>query len=339
MAAALVAVTAVTVIHAGGPGDWVDARIDEFANPVSASLTQGSGRLTAASSNHRWTWWRESWDSFEGNLLEGTGAGSFGLAHRVFRTEYSPFAREPHNIVLQTASETGLVGLALALAALAALVVAAGRTLRRLAGDERAAALALAVCGGAYGLHLLIDIGWDYAALTAPLLFALGVLVTAGRPSGAPTDRRSLPAAAVLGLVAAGLFSLATPRLAEHRIDESIDAISRNDFAAAAEAASGAHDLNPLSTDPLFKGAAVEEIRGNVEAARRLYVEAVDLQPLDPETWYALGSFEFHTARDCRAAYDYLNRSYTIDRFGPAGDKGGPLDRARAAVNAGRARC
>nr|MBA3366950.1 O-antigen ligase family protein [Actinomycetota bacterium] len=339
VAAALLAVTAAAVLRAGGPGDWAQARIDEFANPVSASLTQGSGRLAAASSNHRWTWWRESWDSFEENLLEGTGAGSFGLAHRVFRTEYSPFAREPHNVVLQTASETGLVGLVLSLAALAALVIAARRALRRLAGDERAAALALAVCGGAYLLHLLIDIGWDYAALTAPLLFALGVLVAAGGSSVTPGGRRWLPAAAVVGLAAAALLSLATPRLAEQRVDEAIDAISRSDLTAAAEAASDAHHLNPLSTDPLYKGAAVEELRGNVEAARRLYVGAVDLQPLDPETWYALGSFELHTAGDCRAAYDYLNRSWTLDRFGPAGERGGLLDRAREAVNAGRARC
>lgn len=344
--AALAAIGAVLVIafvvvsvRAGGPGEWIDARVSEFANPASASLTERSERLTTASSNHRWRWWGGAWDSFADDPLEGTGAGSFGLAHRLYRTEYAPAAREPHSFPLQLLGELGLVGAALGLGALVALLLAARASLARLQGTDRSAALALAVCGVAFGLHLLIDIGWDFVAVSAPAFVMLGVLASAGRRARSRGRRLVLPAIAVAGAAGGVLFSLASPWLAERRADESIEAVSRGDFAAAAAAAEDAHGLNPLSPEPLFRWAVAEEVRGDEAEARRLYVKAVDLQPLDPETWFQLGVFELDAAGDCRAAYTYLNRSYTLDRFGPAGEPGGPLDVARAAVNAGRERC
>src|SRR5207247_500569 len=76
--------------------------------------------------------------------LGGTGAGSFEVVHRKFR-DSNVDVRETHNVPLQFASETGIVGLALWAGAMAAGLVGAWRALGRLAGDEREAALALGI--------------------------------------------------------------------------------------------------------------------------------------------------------------------------------------------------
>ena len=79
--------------------------------------------------------------------------------------------------------------------------------------------------------------------------------------------------------------------------------------------------------------AGIEGAAGNIPEAKRLYDKAVRLKPHDAEAWYEYGVFELQV--DCfpLRAYQYLNRSYTLDPFGPTSRKGGPLDEARRLVN------
>ena len=64
-------------------------------------------------------------------------------------------------------------------------------------------------------------------------------------------------------------------------------------------------------------------------------MDAVELQPENPETWYALGIFELQALRNPCAAYEFLNEAYTRDPAGEQWIEGGPLDVARDAVNRG----
>ena len=66
---------------------------------------------------------------------------------------------------------------------------------------------------------------------------------------------------------------------------------------------------------------------GSISTGRRATVE-----PRNPETWYELGAYEYELRR-YRDAYRDLNQSYTLDRYGPAGVKGGLLDQARCKVD------
>jgi lipoprotein NlpI len=79
----------------------------------------------------------------------------------------------------------------------------------------------------------------------------------------------------------------------------------------------------------------VSERRGLRPAAERWYREAVNLQPENPETWYALGLFQFDVGQRMCAAYQSLNNAYTLDPNGQQWLPGGPLDVARDAVDAG----
>jgi tetratricopeptide (TPR) repeat protein len=122
--------------------------------------------------------------------------------------------------------------------------------------------------------------------------------------------------------------------LAERSVREVGDALDRGDLAAAADSADRAHSLDPLSLDPLFARARVEEVRGDTEAALATYRDAARLQPENPETWYELGLYEFHRGDRC-SAYVHLNEAYTLDPSGRQWIPGGPLVQALAWVNDG----
>jgi hypothetical protein len=273
-------------------------------------VQQGPSRQLSTGSNNRTKWWGEAWDAFAGQPIIGVGAGSFEYVHRRLRKNKIDVT-EPHNLPLQFAAETGLVGLALFAGAMGAGLVGLWR--RR----DDAAALALGLALPTYLFHGLLDYDWDFLAVTAPVLFATGVLLAYGRPERRVTAQ---PLWAVVAVLAATtlLFSLAAPRLAAKRVEEAYAAIDRNDTAAAVDKAQEARSLNPLSVEPLYAEAAAEEARGRMGRAQRLYVDAVEVQPLNARAWYELGCFELQVLNARQAARRDLERSRDLDPRGPA---------------------
>jgi hypothetical protein len=297
-----------------------------------AEVVNDPGRFGSLESA-RLCWWAEAWDVFAGNAPEGAGAGSFEVARKRYRLD-ARNVLQPHSVPLQQLSDGGVVALVLLLVAIGGGAAVCVCALRRLREEERAAAAALVAAPAAYLLHALVDYSWDLLAVTAPTLFALGVLAGAGRPAGRPVRRPLLGVAAALVSVAV-LVSFSSPRLADRAVRESTRALDDGDFERARDRAERAELLNPLSVDPLLARARIEERRGDLDAAEDFYVEAVELQPENPATWYALGLFEFEARERMCAAYRFLNEAYTLDPSGNQWVVGGPLDVARDAVNAG----
>jgi hypothetical protein len=310
----------IAVVRAGGPADFVGDRWHEFSNPVSAQVSDTRGRLASVSSSNRWRWWQEAWDAFVDDPLQGTGAGTFGLTDRLERNS-SLAVIEPHSAPLQDLTETGLVGLLLIATALGAAALAIWRRERTRAG------LALSVAAAVCVLHSFVDADWDYVAVQGPLFLVVGALV-----AGAPREvvrAQVLRSAAIAVTAVAALYSLASPWLSDRRLDKAYDAIVEGDVAKARSEAKAAHSLNPLAVEPLWVWSATE--RG--QRALALLRQARDLEPKNPETWYELGAFELQQLKRPRDAYRDLNESYTLDDFGPAGQKGGLLDEARCQVD------
>jgi O-Antigen ligase len=299
-----VAAVAVAIVFAGRI--W-----HSFANPVSSQIGSGSGHLTSFNSSNRWRWWQEAWHGFVHHPGGGTGAGTFELTDRMLRT--SPLTTtEPHNVPLQFLSESGIVGLLLFVAAAGAAAVGVARTRRS------PAVTALAVAVAAFAAHLVADVDWDYLATCGPLLFLAGALLA--RPVDGPVSRRPLLALAAVAFALAAVYSLAAPWLAQRQLSTlSLSSLKR------------AHSYDPLSTDVLTDWAALEDGVGNTLRAQQLYNDAVTLEPLNAETWSALGDFyRDHGAK--LLAYRAYDRSWHDDRFGPAGVPCGPLDQMRHAV-------
>ena len=135
------------------------------------------------------------------------------------------------------------------------------------------------------------------------MLIALGVLAAtpAGRAAAAPREPRGRGLKMALGAAAA--FAIATlavlPALAQSL---SSAALTDAAGATAADLRSGerkaalAKRLNPLSVEPLFAQASIAERGNQPRKAARLFVDAVDLQPDNPDTWNRL--FRFQTLLD-----------------------------------------
>jgi tetratricopeptide (TPR) repeat protein len=274
-------------------------------------------RLGELNLNSRWTWWEEAWTLYSDEPVGGLGAGSFAVARRPIRIN-TTFATEPHNLALQFLAETGIVGFLLFIGFVGTAAVAVVRCARASPPAHAAAAAALALALLAYLLHALIDYDWDFVALTAPVMVVLGVLLAAGRPTRPPRPARIWAFATIL-VVAVLLFSLAAPWLATRRVGDAYAAIERDDPEAALDSARRARTLNPLSIDPLLAEAAAEEARGDGRSALVRYVEAVELQPLNWQTWYELGRFELRTGRRERAIR-HLQAARELDPLGPAND-------------------
>ncbi|MHB8650684.1 MAG: O-antigen ligase family protein [Gaiellaceae bacterium] len=302
----------------------------EFTNPVSAQVSFGPQRLGSFNSSNRWRWWTEAWHAFIRHPAGGTGAGTFKvtdlLAHRSALT-----TDEPHNVPLQLLSELGIVGFLLFLGAAVAATVGIVRLRARAAGDERGAVTALGVALAAFAAHTVVDFDWNFVATCAPLLFLAGALVAAprGAPERAPT-RRVLAAAGAVLLAAVGVYSLASPWLAQRQI-AAADVAAAASLPRAISDLKQAHSLDPLSVEALTDRADFEDLAGDPRAARDLYRQALALEPQNTSTWYDYGVFWWNH-RDPKAAYVALNNSYTYDPFGKASTHCGYLDFARHAV-------
>ena len=311
------------------------ATADAVSSGRSCSeVVNDPSRLESLDPNNRLCWWSEAWDVYTGHSPEGAGAGTFEIA----RKRYRPDARnvlEPHSVPLQQLADGGVVALGLFLVLIGSAVFVCVCALRRLDGSERAAAVALVAAPVAYLGHSLVDYNWNFLAVTAPTMVALGILVGAGRDAGAASK-----ASASRAPGSCSRRSSSSPR-SPSRVSRTAWSAARRALWQRATSSSreiercGLAFLNPLSVDPIFALARVDELRGWPGNAERRYIRAVELQPDNPETWYTLGIFEFDRLRNLCATYRFLNNAYTLDPAGNQWVRGGPLDVARDAVNEG----
>ena len=301
---------------------------DEFRGQ---EVPNNPGRFASLSSNNRLAWWGEARDIFEADPFVGAGANTFEVARKRYR-ENASSVTQPHSVPLQFLAGTGIVGLALFLALVAAAAAAAVGAVRRLAGAERDAAAALAVFLVLWLVHAVVDYDWDFVAVTGPALFAAGVLAAAGRPPRRFSSRFAAVAVGACALAAA--VSVATPWLARQAVLDVNPALERTDVDAARDAAVRARSLDPLSLGPLFARARVEEQAGDEAAALAAYRRAAELQPENPTPWYELGLYEFDLGNRC-SAYVHLNRSYTLDPAGTQWTPDSELVESLAWVNDG----
>ena len=312
IALACTAGIAAAAVHSGGV---------THTSSAGSYCPQTGVRFGCASSDARLEWWTEAWQSFEDRPLLGSGAASFELAHRLHRADYTRPVTEPHNFALQMLGETGLVGFLLFAGAVGFAVVAIRRRLR-----DDPAAVALALCALAYLAHILVDVGYDFVGVSAPVFMLLGLLLVDGGERAA--RREPLWAFGALLLAATVVLSLAAPAVAQRKVD---DAVATGNPELAAQA----HDWNPVSVDPLLTQAEIEESLGHKLNALELYHQAVDTQPDNPVARVELGRFELEVLKDACTAYRELSTAYGLDRYNPVIAKdGGLLDVARAKARA-----
>jgi len=316
----------------GAVSDRADQLTSETAVPP-----MGGARLSSASSS-RSTYWRQAWRAFEERPLVGLGANSFSLSRLAYRGNGAEVGHA-HGFFPQTLSDFGLVGLAVALAALAAWLAAAARATsvgpRRLVvratpwSSERAAVVALALAVLAYGVQAIADWTWFIPGLTVMALVAAGFVAGRGplAPTGAPappTAPRSRPTAGPIAgafgvALTALLFAWVTwqPVAADRAVARSYDLLDEGRPADALREAESARDHNPYSNDPLYaKAAALAELDRN-PAALRVLRQAIADHPRDPDPWAHTAGFALHGLDDPRTAIAMIDIATRLDPHSP----------------------
>jgi cytochrome c-type biogenesis protein CcmH/NrfG len=120
---------------------------------------------------------------------------------------------------------------------------------------------------------------------------------------------------AVIALVAA--WTAFQPVRAQHASDAAFDRLAAGQPQAAADIARIAARRNPLSVDPMFTLAAIEEARGRVPDAERALAAAVRLQPANAETWRRLGRLRLSALHQPRPALEAFQAAYFLDPASP----------------------
>jgi O-Antigen ligase len=343
---ALVAVPVVALIllasAPGGVSGQVSKAWKEATNPSARTPGNTPERLTATSSV-RSRYWREAFDVHGVSPWVGTGAGAYGTVRTRFRTD-DLAVRHAHGYVPQTLADLGWAGLGISLLALLAWALAAARTLglrprdRGLRWDaERVGVAALALTAVVFGLHSAIDWTWFVPGNVVPALLCAGwvagrgtlrarlaaapvAAATPARPPRRPRSATRLRAAGAVLVLATGLLAAWTalqPVRSAHAVDAAYGRFDTGALAQAASIARIAHDRDPLSVDPLFALAAVEQARGRLAPAQAALEEAIELQPADAETWRRLGSFRLSVRQDPEGALADFRAAYYLDPKSP----------------------
>ena len=298
----------------------------EISHEFSTLTNTNSGAANAPSrlielGNARGRYWSEGLKVGEHALLKGTGA----LGYATAVTRYTNDARvvpHAHSFVIQTFADFGLIGVALMIALLVAWSAAAARTLIPGPDDragppgaavdrhaaERAGLLTLLAVVVTFGVHSSIDWTWFMPGTALPALVCAGWLAGRG-PIGEPAGRRAnrrrvLDSPGVAGgalVVAAVALILAwfvyQPLHSANADEAAIQALSSGNTAAAFNHAQTAADVYPVSVEPLWELATIDQAVGRRAAAQHELQRAVDRQPQNAQTYLQLGQFYLQTRR------------------------------------------
>ena len=297
--------TALSLSDRGFRGT-VNASIEALTSPTSKT-PGGPSRLTTASSS-RARYWREAGSVFADNPAAGTGAGTFGVA-RLRHRKNVLVSGHAHGFVVQTMSDLGVVGLvAIVLLAVAWLLAAAravGLVPRRQfrAWDaERVGLVALASCALVFALHSAIDWTWFVPGPTVMAVTAAGFVAgrsalgsrrvaqpyTGGLARG---PRYALAAASALAALACA-WAVWQPQRSDAETSRALDLLDKRQLGEAAKAAANARRIDPLSPDPLFAAAAIDDARGFKNQALAGLVRAVKRFPGEPQVWVRLAEYQ-----------------------------------------------
>lgn len=262
-------------------------------------------RLTTSASTVRAQYWSDAISVWREQRLRGAGAGGYATA-RMHVTTRPGLVRHAHGYVTQTLADLGLLGLGLSALLLVCWLGAAARPtapragLRGAAAAERAGMVTLVATVLAFGVSSMVDWTWFVPGTTLLALLCAGWVAARG-PLGAAVLVRGRPgrvrlgaaaAAVVLGLV--GAWAIWQPQRAADAGGAALAAAQSGHYQAAMSHARDAAARDPLSLQPLFDQAGIQDAAGHPRAARATLQRAVRLQPANPLSWQQLGELELN---------------------------------------------
>ena len=348
-----VAILIALAASPGGISGQTSEAWTKLTDPRARTPANTPDRLTATSSV-RARYWDEALKVHGDSTLIGTGAGAYATLRNRYRINGDIIVRHAHGYGVQTLSDLGWIGLGLSLLAALAWALAAARAVgmrrrdRGLPFDaERVALWTMAVVVVIFGVHCAIDWTWFVPGNVVPALLCAGwvagrgplrarlaavapvAAVAAERPPGrlarlqerlpdwAPPVPRAAVALLAVAVALIASWAAFQPVRSVHAGDEALKRLDQGAFEPAASIAEIAVKRNPLSVDPLFELAAIQQARGQTPEALRALERAVQVQPASAEAWRRLGRFRLDVLSQPRKALQELQTAYYLDPQNP----------------------
>lgn len=275
-----VAVAAIAIAVALGAPGSIDHQYHQFVNGKSTgSASDFRTRLTNPANNGRLDQWDVALDSFERKKLDGNGAGTYALLWASGRPEPRTVL-DAHSLYAEVLGELGIVGFALLMIALGAIVIGMAARAR---GRDRSVHAALFAAALAWAVHAGVDWDWEMPAVTL-WLFAAGGMVLAA-PAG---SRRGVLEAApwLRAAVAVPLIAIAVlPSLlliSESRITQSAGRYNAGNWRGAISSAGSAISALGVRPEPYWIRAFCEAKLGRRARSVQDMQSAIDR---DPHNW------------------------------------------------------
>jgi O-antigen ligase/Tfp pilus assembly protein PilF len=229
----------------------VDHSSEEGLFARAASITN----IGNESVQGRLSFWRSAIAIFRDHPLVGTGPWTYGIAHTRYQDDVRFYASDAHNLYLQTAAEMGLVGLAVLVTLLIAIVALWIRTLRIAHGLPEyplVAGVGLGLLG--FFVHSALEVNWAFPANPALAFAMLGALAGyeasfTRSPSGSAHTLALRPRLAATLVVLLAIAAVQTARAAQHAYVEGQRLVDIGQWQAGTAELARAARLNPLHPD------------------------------------------------------------------------------------------
>lgn len=303
----LTAGTLATVVAILVAAVAVDApeRYRQFAGTAAVAAKTGPqdarAHLTDPTSVRRRQQWDVALRTFRAHPIKGTGAGTYQLAWERDRPDLGA-VRDAHSLYLEVLSELGVVGLALLLVCL--LAVVAG-LMRRTRGPDRVLhATVLAVVVG-WALAAGVDWHWEMPVVTLGVFALGGAALARGAPPEAPPARAPLGQVPRIVMAAAlAVLLVAVPGRVAISENAWVAALFAPDTHGCARVRTLAHRsiaALPSRPQPYEAEAACALRIHDTAAAIRLYAQAVAREPGNWRPRYNLAIARARAGLDPRA--------------------------------------
>lgn len=276
-------------------------RFDNFKSiPPKEVTTDLQAHLVSGSGNGRWQLWQSAVDQFEEHPLVGDGAGSYEAWWTQHGT-VAVFVRDAHSLYLETLGELGVIGFAILVAALVAALVTGVLRTRKSEGDGRAATAALTAALTAYLFEAGFDWMWEMTVVSLVAVVCVGLLTGpatcfGGRRSRgeARESRWSDVALRIAGVLTVLVLVVVQgiPLVAQGAVGRSQDAVRQGDSEQALDAATRAERVQPWAASTHLQRALVEELMGNLPAARTAVRQALEHDAEDWRLWIVAARIE-----------------------------------------------
>lgn len=333
--ATLVVVVVAGLVAAGNPVTRVKDSWNSFKGGYATDSTAGT-RLISGLGSNRYDFYRVALDEFVAHPILGIGADNFFEAYLAHgHSEETP--RYPHSVELRTLSETGAIGMLLAIVGLGAALFAAFTALKSeepLTGIVAAAALA----GFLYWLvHGSVDWLWEFAGLgsSAFALLGLACSLAPARPSWQFQGGFRAPpllswlAVLLVGLVCAVCFT--APWISQLEVQQAAR-VWVHSPQKAYEQLNGAAQLNPLSDEPYLVAGGIALRFQALQHADHEFSLALKRSPNDAYATLERGAIASQSGKRA-SALRLLGRAVRLDPRDPLARQALALTRAGGRVS------